>query len=393
MIIRRSSFKSNGVSINSIYFTFTLLSFWLSSHVLPESPQSTKQIRVLLLASEWTSEADEAFTFIREFAAQLDKHHDVQVFVGRPLCENQEDNITTVEVTEKASGKIFRLSEDIQIDFVIGLGEKHGKQANCIAQKLQCNWIQFVYSDPEYTRHQEELNLYSMANFVVAVGPELAEAYRCYMRFCGQKVYDFTPGIFRELSNKLQDKNHDDKFKTFVISGSHDKEFTMAVVQEVLTKLKDTLLILVGEHDNQHEEIESMFSGLPQGNPRSITSEKFRERFPSVDLVIMLSRNGNFGFIGLEAMSAGLPVLLCANSGLGKALTKVKFGSDWVVNSENAVEWAKKIENFGTKDRGLRLEESEDVRENYAGKYSWEKQCNDLVEMMKGILNGRNFQF
>ena len=305
---------------------------------------------------------------------QLAKHPDVQVFPVRPLCDKQENNITSVEVTEKANGKI-ELSEDTQIDFVIGHGKYHGHKAKFMARKLRCKWIQFVYSDPEdqavfrsyeHPRHLEEVDLCSMADCVVAVGPELEEVFRRYLRSCekDRKVYAFTPGILCEFSDEPQGKHYDNQGSILAFCDSDDKEFIMTVVQEVLTKLNDARVILVGVHNNQHKKIESVFSGLTfaPDKLRFMNSMEFRkclkQHFSQVDLAIMLSRNENFGFIGLEAMSAGLPVILSANSGLGKALAKVTFGSTCAVSTENAVDWAKKIENVWNKGRGLRLEES-----------------------------------
>ena len=40
----------------------------------------------------------------------------------------------------------------------------------------------------------------------------------------------------------------------------------------------------------------------------------------------MPSRTEGFGLTGLEAMSAGLPVLVSSNSGTGKALRSAAFG-------------------------------------------------------------------
>lgn len=340
---------------------------------------------------------------------QLAKHPHVQVFAVRPLCGKQEDNITAVEVTEKANGKI-ELSEDTQIDFVIGHGQYHGHQAKFIAQELRCKWIQFVSSDPkaqamirgyELPTDLKEVEFCSMADCVVAVGPELAEAYRRHLRFCGKdrKVYAFTPGILSEFSDEPQGGSCDDKFCILTFCDSDDKEFIMTVVQEILTELNDARLILVGEHNNQHKKIESLLNGLKvsPGKLRLTNSVEFRKRlkqeFSMVDLAIMPSRNENFGFVGLEALSAGLPLLLSANSGLGKAVTKVKFGLFWVVSTENAVEWAESTRKVRNMIPRFRLEESKALCENYAIKYSWEKQCDDLVETMKDFLNGRNFQF
>ena len=46
--------------------------------------------------------------------------------------------------------------------------------------------------------------------------------------------------------------------------------------------------------------------------------EKLAEQFYEADLVIMPSRTEGFGLAALEALSAGLPVLVNGNSGLGR---------------------------------------------------------------------------
>ena len=61
----------------------------------------------------------------------------------------------------------------------------------------------------------------------------------------------------------------------------------------------------------------------------------------------MPSRTEGFGLTALEALSAGLPVLVSRNSGIGKALKKVPYGSNCVVNSEfnnkDPMRWAEAI--------------------------------------------------
>ena len=60
--------------------------------------------------------------------------------------------------------------------------------------------------------------------------------------------------------------------------------------------------------------------------------------FFEVDLCIMPSRTEGFGLAALEALSAGLPIFVSENSGLGDALRKVPHGSSCVVNSEDPKE-------------------------------------------------------
>ena len=107
----------------------------------------------------------------------------------------------------------------------------------------------------------------------------------------------------------------------------------------------------------------------------------------------MPSRTEGFGLTGLEALSAGLPVLVSRNSGFGEALRSVSFGSTCVVNSEEPADWTSAIKTIWVKERGNRLEEAETLRESYAKKYSWAKQIKDLINKMISWVNGMNVSF
>ena len=99
----------------------------------------------------------------------------------------------------------------------------------------------------------------------------------------------------------------------------------------------------------------------------------------------MPSRTEGYGLAALEALSAGLPVLVSANSGFGEALRKVPFGSGSVIHSEEPDEWAKEIKKVWAKDRATRLQESKTLLQNYTSAYNWEEQIRDLVHRMTNI--------
>ena len=311
---------------------------------------ATTKLRVVLLASEWGSKRGGLSTLNRELAIQLAKHPDVQVSVFLPRCNQEEkdsarnNRITLVQATRMPGYDeidwLCSPPDELQMDFVVGHGVVLGRQAQLIRRGRQCKWIQFVHTDPEELgmfkeypdaiskgekKHRDEVDLCVAADFVVAVGPKLAEAYRSYLRYRekDQNVFVFTPGIFSEFSDVTQSKQDGGK--------CHLKHL-----------------------------------------------------FSEVDLAIMPSRTE-----ALEALSAGLPVLVSANSGFGEALGKVPFGSACVVRSEDAGVWAEKIKNVWQKDREIRRQESEELRASYDKKYNWEKKCGDLLEKMRSFLNGK----
>ena len=132
--------------------------------------------------------------------------------------------------------------------------------------------------------------------------------------------------------------------------------------------LSDTFLYFVGVPQGKHGEIAKRFAdlGIPKHRHkvRSYLNnrEDLKPLFCEVDLVLMPSRTEGFGLTGLEALSAGLPVIVSKNSGFGEALDRVRFGSHLVVDSEDPDECRKAIKEIWDEDRKKQLEEVKEVR-------------------------------
>ena len=152
--------------------------------------------------------------------------------------------------------------------------------------------------------------------------------------------------------------------------------------------------MFVGAPDGEEDKVKERF--LEEGIlPSQLIVRSAKERdqlakqFYEADLVMMPSRTEGFGLAALEALSAGLPVLVSGNSGIGKALKKVPTGSCCVVNSENPKKWAKAIRTICSKEREVRLREAILLRQSYAETYQWEGQCSTLVEKMLEMIKGQ----
>ena len=146
--------------------------------------------------------------------------------------------------------------------------------------------------------------------------------------------------------------------------------------------------MFVGAPNGKHEEIAK---GLTRcGVPASLLRvkgfiedrESLRRLFQEVDLVVMPSRTEGFGLAGLEALSAGLPVLVSHNSGFGEALCNVPFGSSFVVYSEDPTDWTAAITKVRGKDIKSRLEEVKTLRDSYGMKFNWAIQIRDVLHKM-----------
>ena len=391
---------------------------------------SSRKLRVTLLSSEWRSTKGGLSTINRELAIQLAKHPSVEVSVYLPKCSEEDkqvaasQNVHLIEAEEMAGYDnpvdwLSSLPDGHVVDCVIGHGAILGRQVQVIKRQCKCKWIQVVHTAPEELgmyksyadaisrgekKHQAEVKLCEKADQVVAVGPKLAEAFSGYLRPCGkdQDVLNLTPGIFSEFADVKQASQEISSFSVLVFGRSDSEDFQLKgydIAAQAIAELKDVTykLVFVGATSGEEERVADLL--LKQGIHRSQlkvrrfneSREQLAQLFCEVDLAIMPSRTEGFGLAALEALSAGLPVLVSGNSGLGEALKKVSFGSSCVVMSENPKDWANAIRMVREKDREMRLDECKTLREKYAMKHNWRDDCNRLVERMLNISGGNMF--
>ena len=351
------------------------------------------------------------------------KHPSVEVSVYLPQCSEKDKrvaasyNVTLIEAEEMPGLEpdlwLSCLPENHAVDCVIGHGAVLGRQVQIIKRHHHCKWIQVVHTAPEELgmyksyadaisrgekKHQAEVKLCEKADQVVAVGPKLAEAFSGYLRPCGkdQDVLNLTPGIFSEFADVKQASQEISSFSVLVFGRSDSEDFQLKgydIAAQAIAELKDMSykLVFVGATSGEEERVADAL--LKQGIDRSqLRVRRFNESreqlawlFCEVDLAIMPSRTEGFGLAALEALSAGLPVLVSGNSGLGEALEKVRFGSSCVVTSDDPKDWASAIRAVRDRDREMRVRQSEVLRGEYAKLYSWKEQCDKLVERMKMI--------
>ena len=384
---------------------------------------SPGKLQVTILASEWGTTKGGLSTLNKELAIQLAQCPEVEISFFVPQCSEEDKrtalghHIKIVEATRLTGfDELEWLSfppDHLQIDVVVGHGVKLGHQAQVIRKSHKCKWIQVVHTDPEELgmyksyqnpistgekKHKEEVKLCEKADFVVGVGPKLCEAFRRYLRWCkkDETILDLTPGIFDEFVNVEHAAEERERCGILVFGRGDAEDFELKgfdVAGKAVAELNDAHLVFVGAPEGKHDDIAKRLleCGLPAHRltVRSFlqSREDLKRLFCEVDLVLMPSRTEGFGLTGLEALSAGLPVLVSKNSGFGEALRKVLFGSTCVIDSEDPLVWAEAIKEVWNKDRETRLQEAEVLRSSYKKKYSWAKQSEDLVEKMVNIVN------
>ena len=370
-------------------------------------------------------------TINRQLAILLAKHSelDVTLLVPQSACSEEEKRMASshnvsIQEAEKLAGFSDPLEwlsfppRDLVIDFVLGHGAKLGKQAQVIRKYHSCKWIQVVHTAPEELgmykdypmaiskgedKSITEVELCKLADAVVAVGPKLTKAYSSYLRSCEkhQDIIQLTPSTFIEFSEVKQAAVDMDNFKVLTFGRGDPEDFSLKgydISARAIVELKDRSyhLTFVGAPDGKQDEVAKnlLKSGIDK---KQLTVKKFvqnkerlKELFCEVDLCIMPSRTEGFGLTALEALSAGLPILVSGNSGFGEALCTVPSGKSFVVESEDPHEWAKAIAGVRQKERSDRLQDIQQLRSSYEEKFSWEKQCDSLVEKMWDIVHGEN---
>ena len=387
-------------------------------------PKKQEKLRITLLSSEWRSTKGGLSTINRELAIQLAKHPSVEVSVYLPQCSEEDKqvardhNVRLIKAREMPGLEpnfwLSCLPEDHAVDCVIGHGAVLGRQVQIIKRTHPyCKWIQVVHTAPEELgmykeyeehisrgedKHQVEVELCKLADQVVAVGPKLAEVFSGYLRPCGKDrdVLNFTPGIFSEFADVNQATEERKAFNVLVFGRDDNEDFQLKgydIAAKAIAELKDTTykLVFVGATRGEEEKVAEKL--VQQGIYRSQlrvrcfneSRDKLADLFCEVDLAIMPSRTEGFGLAALEALSAGLPVLVSGNSGLAEALKKVPDASSCVVTSDDPKDWANAISAVRHKDREIRLRDYDVVRGKYAETYSWKEQCDKLVERIKMI--------
>ena len=304
--------------------------------------------------------------------------------------------------------------KSLSIDVIVGHGAKLGKQAQFITESHSCKWVQMVHTAPEELgmykeypgavakgemKNTVEVDLCQLADLVVAVGAKLKDAYSSYLRSSQKDIIQLTPGTFDEFKAVEQAAQEGEKFKVLTFGRGDPEDFNLKgydIAPKALAELRDSsyCLVFVGTPEGKQDEVKERLleSGIPKGQliVREFIQSKegLKELFCEVDLAIMPSRTEGFGLTGLEALSAGLPILVSGNSGFGHALRALPQGHSFVVESKNPNDWAKAIASVRQKERAKRLQEIESLRTSYEETYNWEEQCTSLIKKLLSLTKG-----
>jgi len=386
---------------------------------------------ITLLASEWKSSAGGLSTLNRELAIHLAQIQNVRVslLVPEGACNDEDKREAgsfgiSILDAKKCVGvePLLWLSKPPQghkMDVIVGHGVKLGCQVQFIKEHTQfqnCTWVHVVHTVPEdlskykgYSspilrgeeKHWDQVDLCKCSDLVVPVGPRLGKAYHSYLQECkkDEDFFELIPGLFQrefgDLPAKQKPKDESDDFIVLLCARGDEEDFELKgynIAVKAFTdqrlKGKHYSLLFVGSPEGKQDEVRERVLKYGIANEQLTVREfvKSRDRMKDllceVDMVIMPSKSEGFGLVALEALSAGLPILVGSNSGFARAIKTIPLGKYSIVgDSENPAKWAEAIEDVRVRN-GMVLEESEILKERYSKKYCWKKQCEQLVDRL-----------
>ena len=386
-------------------------------------------IDVMFICGEWGSSKGGLSTFNRELALNLAKYSKERIRVHCFVCQSTEEerqdassngiHLITAQRPPGSSDPLewirFPPSELPNPDIIVGHGRKFGGAAYSIRRITGCKWIHFVHvfcedlgkyklecsvtadaiADNE-AKNKRELELCKASDLVVAVGSLLQGKYqRSLPDF---KVEVITPGIFEKYVNPTARKSNkfessgEDEFRIFMFGRGSFEDFELKgydIIGKAVASLERKFeLTFVGAPQDQQRKIEKWFLEETKITRNQLTIrgfcnyEEMREMFRQADAVVMPSRTEGFGLVALEAISAGVPLLVSRECGIAKALQTVDGGMAVVIPSASPEEWAKKIQELSQQTPDERYAYALHLRGNYGKRYHWKEECEKFMKMI-----------
>ena len=344
-------------------------------------------MKITFLTEEWTqSTKGSCSTFMRQMAIELSRLENVEIGILIPSAspEDKEDarkyNIKVFE-PEKIPGYepvncLQFPPQGFSTDFIIGHGIEPGCHGQVLEYNLGCKWVHVVLRNAEETamfqktpdafskgqkQYETEVELCKKADMVITVGSKLNETFSSALHQCKKDhIFNLIPGIFDESFFEQQQHRNSKTFEILVFGRGNTEDFDhkgLHVAAEVVAQLNkyepSYILKVVGAPEGEQEKLAESLEGLGISRSHLIVRSFNKERtklaqvFSKVDLVLMPSGTGAFGLTALEALSAGVPILITHNSGLSQAPKEVLLGHRCVVHQQ--ADWAEKIKQAGKK--------------------------------------------
>ena len=406
-----------------------------------EEKKEQRLIDAMFLCDEWKSSKGGLSTFNRELAINLAETTSgsmrIHCYVSRRDDQDREDaeqhgvNLITAQTVPGSRDPLDWLKvpppELPNPHIVIGHGRKLGTPACHIVRGTRCKWVQFVHVfcedlgkfkettatavtdtiEENEEKHKMEIELCKAADAIVAVGSRLQQKYSRSLP--NLKVEIITPGIMERFCNESIESSKSymfmKTFNVFMFGRATFEDLTLKgydIVANAVGSLGEEFeLTFVGSSPGEHRNVEQWFLQKTCIKRKQITirgycsdKNELKGMFHQSDLVALPSRTEGFGLVGLEAVSAGVPVLVSGESGIAEALQKVEGGKKVIVGSdEDEDEWAQRIREMYEESAEEREANAVKLRENYRKVYHWKAECERFKGLIEKVVEDGMFNY
>ncbi|WP_328534761.1 helix-turn-helix domain-containing protein [Micromonospora zamorensis] len=333
---------------------------------------SHRALRILVINTEWSSRHGGLSTLNRELCRSM-VSQGAEVYCSTPSASDEENedaararvSLVHPPTSSKYPDAVLthppELPPGVVPDVVIGHGRQTGEAARLVSRHYPgARLVHFFHVisdqvefekehepdiDPMDTaeqRFQEELEIVRNSDLAVGVGPVLHKYLRGRLRGPRHgkvRTHRLDPGFdIAEQALEPPDSGDDTAqvllFGRLSVRESKVKGVDIAaaalghVMRQRGTRGPDVELVLRGVEAGEGRRLKTTvekWAGRPpslrvQPRPYSADKNTLEDDLHQARVVVMPSRAEGFGLVGLEAVTAGIPVLISDRSGLGRLL-------------------------------------------------------------------------
>ena len=389
-----------------------------------EAPPSERRYRVLAVATEWLSRHGGLSTFNRELCAALRSAGcDVTCLIPEADEADLADAaavgvLLVVAPPTPGADDRARLMRPPQLEdephIVIGHGRVTGPAAFSLCADMfpSARRIHFVHTaaeEIEWFKHRSlgptstiasardftEKELSGTASLVVGVGPLLRRKAATMLR--GVRGAPDIVGLLPGITKKLVPEGIPEDRQVLILGRTEDRYLKgLDIAARALGSLDYGLLddglrpslVVRGAPPVEAEELQTYLVQLTDHRVSVVVRDYTVDRelleadLLRSSLLLMPSRNEGFGLVALEAIGAGVPVLVSDTSGVGEHLIR-EGHSRFVVPTrgpESAVVagWSRAIDRT-LFDLDAAFARAADLREVLAAEMAWDRAADDLL--------------
>jgi glycosyltransferase involved in cell wall biosynthesis len=314
-------------------------------------------------------------------------------------------------------------------DVVIGHDHITGLVGHHIARRIYgVPYIHFVHTLPEEIEKYKTRNFGSLlrggvksgiqtqqcklAQLVVAVGPRIYADFCNRLGWAGTRVVEIQPGLSQKLATHKADLSKPRRSDCLLVARLEDPVLKGAPLAcQVITQLnsawswqpasKRPKLILRGfTHESFEAELDAI-DGMEAAQefvhcrPYTTEEDDIAGDICAASVVIMPSKQEGFGLTALEAIAAGIPIVITSESGLGEFLLKLptvnviaqKCVAD-VIGESDAImkDWAGRIAGIFSEPNAA-FEDAQKLRTALLPILTWERAARSLSNEIELLLN------